>query len=295
MKNIIFDCDNTMGIEGCDVDDGLALLYLLGKKNVSILGISTTYGNSDIETVFSNTQRILKELGRDNIPLFKGSPSKQVKISEAASFIAETVNTHPGNISILATGSLTNIYDAYLLDNTLFEKISEIVLMGGITEPLVINDKLMDELNFACDPVAAECVLKNGKNISVLTGNNCLTTFFSEKEFSRTLLSSQNPIAKYIIHNTKYWFKDMMDNFNIDGFHNWDLVAAAFIAEPSLFKHKFQNTIIDPEKLEKGFLTVDISQQKNATLYNLNYPTIINMPLFCEDVYKTWLNVEMNH
>ncbi len=125
--------------------------------------------------------------------------------------------------------------------------------MGGITEPLIINDKLMDELNFACDPVATECVLKNGKNISVLTGNNCLTAFFSEKEFSRALLPSKKPIAEYIIQNTKYWFKDMMDNFNIDGFHNWDLVAAAFIAEHSLFKHKCQNTIIDPEKLKKGF------------------------------------------
>ncbi len=117
MKNIIFDCDNTMGIEGCDVDDGLALLYLLGKKNVSILGISTTYGNSDIDTVYSNTRRMLKELGRENIPLLKGSPSRHIKKSEAASFIAETVNKHPGNISILATGSLTNIYGAYLLDN----------------------------------------------------------------------------------------------------------------------------------------------------------------------------------
>ena len=25
---ILFDCDNTFGVSGCDVDDGLALLYL---------------------------------------------------------------------------------------------------------------------------------------------------------------------------------------------------------------------------------------------------------------------------
>ena len=28
-KKIIFDCDNTFGVTDCDVDDGLALLYLL--------------------------------------------------------------------------------------------------------------------------------------------------------------------------------------------------------------------------------------------------------------------------
>ena len=27
-KKIIFDCDNTFGVTDCDVDDGLALIYL---------------------------------------------------------------------------------------------------------------------------------------------------------------------------------------------------------------------------------------------------------------------------
>jgi len=34
MKKVIFDCDNTMGVRDCDVDDGLALVYLLGKENI---------------------------------------------------------------------------------------------------------------------------------------------------------------------------------------------------------------------------------------------------------------------
>ena len=35
MKKIIFDCDNTFGVKDCDVDDGLALMYLLetGRPN----------------------------------------------------------------------------------------------------------------------------------------------------------------------------------------------------------------------------------------------------------------------
>ncbi len=72
MKNIIFDCDNTMGIEGCDVDDGLALFYLLGQNTVNVYGITTTYGNSDLETVYANTGRMLTEIGRRDLPLLKG-------------------------------------------------------------------------------------------------------------------------------------------------------------------------------------------------------------------------------
>ena len=46
MKKIILDCDNTMGVIDCDVDDGLALLYLLGCPDVNLLGITCTYGNN---------------------------------------------------------------------------------------------------------------------------------------------------------------------------------------------------------------------------------------------------------
>ena len=32
LKKLIFDCDNTMGIEGYPMDDALAFLYILGNK-----------------------------------------------------------------------------------------------------------------------------------------------------------------------------------------------------------------------------------------------------------------------
>lgn len=71
MKRVLFDFDNTMGT-GFDTDDGLALMYLLGHaKDVEILGLTCTYGNSDIDTVYENTRRIVAELGLD-IPVLRG-------------------------------------------------------------------------------------------------------------------------------------------------------------------------------------------------------------------------------
>lgn len=43
MKKVIFVCDNTMGLYGKDVDDGLALLYLLGRDDIKLIGITTTF------------------------------------------------------------------------------------------------------------------------------------------------------------------------------------------------------------------------------------------------------------
>ena len=70
---VILDCDNTMGIPGCDVDDGLALLYLLGSPEVRLLGVTCSYGNSTQEAVCRSTTALLSRWGRQDIPVLRGS------------------------------------------------------------------------------------------------------------------------------------------------------------------------------------------------------------------------------
>lgn len=287
MKKIIFDCDNTFGVKACDVDDGLALLYLLGDESTDLIGITSTYGNSDIETVFSNTKTMLAEIGRSDIPVLKGCANANETQSEAVEFLLDAVNQNPGDISILATGSLTNLHCAYLKDNSFFEKISEIVLMGGLTEPLLINGRSMGELNFACDPQAAFCVLTNARNLAVATGNNCLAAYFSRAGYNRRLKQSEIPAARYIYEKTAYWYDYMADHFELDGFFNWDVVAAAYLMDRRLFEEN--ETIISPtvESLENGFL---IGGGKSISV---KLPKIKEPDMFEESVYSAYLNVAM--
>ncbi|MHB8073655.1 nucleoside hydrolase [Desulfosporosinus fructosivorans] len=291
MKKVIHDCDNTLGILDCDVDDGLALIYLLGKKNIELCGITSTYGNSDIETVYANTATMLKELGRTDIPLVKGCADKYSSLSEATEFLVETVKANKGEISILATGSLTNLYSAYKLDNEFFENVAEIVLMGGISQELNINGQILDELNFFCDPDAANCVLQKGKNVSAITGNNCLMAYFTEPEFRQRLESNNKPIAQYIFQKCIGWFENMIRRFEIDGFHNWDVVAATYIAEPALFNNNFQYLKSDVQKLQKGLL--NITSQENGDS-RVNLPEIRDLGSFTKEVYKSWLDVDIS-
>ena len=81
---LIFDCDNTMGVPGCDVDDGLTLLYLLGLPEVELLGITCSCGNSTQETVYRNTLRMMQDWGREDIPVLRGADSKTDRCSPAA-------------------------------------------------------------------------------------------------------------------------------------------------------------------------------------------------------------------
>lgn len=67
---LIMDCDCTMGVPGCDVDDGLALLYVLGCPEAELLGVTCSFGNNTQDTVYRNTKRLLKEWGGRIYPCF---------------------------------------------------------------------------------------------------------------------------------------------------------------------------------------------------------------------------------
>ena len=96
MKKIIFDCDNTFGVKDCDVDDGLALMYLLGNREAQLLGITSTYGNSSLDVVQAVNLRMLEELGRRDIPVKRGGGKRGWLPREGALFLGGKGGPPPG-------------------------------------------------------------------------------------------------------------------------------------------------------------------------------------------------------
>lgn len=289
MKQIIFDCDNTFGVKDCDVDDGLALLYLLGCEGEARLhGITAAYGNNRLEVVYETILGMLKELGREDIAVKRGGSAAGDYDSEAADYLAEMADLYNGELSILATGSLTNLQGAYEKDRHFFEKVKEIVLMGGITEPLVFDKKVMDELNFSCDPHASCSVLRRGRNVSVITGNNCLKVLFTKEEYKKELFSREEPIAKYIRERTDYWFGYNEEDYGIKGFYNWDVTAAVYLMHPELFTDHKGRFDFSEKDLETGFL-----RQAADGPWQCNLPQIGEERAFKRNIYDTWMKVRM--
>ncbi len=289
MIPVILDCDNTMGIYGKDVDDGLALLYLLGSENISLEAITTTFGNSSIEAVHPNTERILKELDMQHIPLYKGAPSlgDSSRHSDAARALTDMVSKRPGELTILSIGSPTNLLGAYNCDPSFFKKVKQVVMMGGIVEPLVINGKIMKELNFASDPKAIQGVLKHAPNLSIITGHVCLDAVFSHDTYQKMTQAGDKPIFKFIEKETKDWIDYIGSIYDMDGFHNWDAVAALFIDHPELFESEKRPISTCIDNLKSGLLETE----PNGT-FIVNFPTKIrDVERFNKTLIDTWANV----
>lgn len=308
MKQIVFDCDNTFGVPDCDVDDGLALLYLLGCPDAKVHGITATYGNSRIGVVMGAVRRMLHELGRTDIVLKKGGARCGDYDSEASAYLAEMADRYPQELSVLATGSLTNLMGAYRKDKEFFEKVKEIVLMGGITEPLVFEKKVMDELNFSCDAKAAETVLAKGKRVSVITGNNCLKVLFTKEEYRKRLFTSDRMIARYIREKTDYWFDYNEEGYGIHGFYNWDVLAAVYLMHPEFFRDDFRRLHISEQDLRSGFLRAageesdiptaegsaeNAGQQSRGTDCVCNLPAVGGEQALKDEIYGAWLRVNL--
>ncbi len=286
---VIYDCDNTMGLPEKDVDDGLTFMYLLGSKKIHLLGVTNTFGNSNIDDVFTATTKLFHDLQIADIPLIKGAAQNSDRKSEAAAFLVEMVNKYPNEITILATGSLTNLYGAYQIDPSFYQKVKAIVLMGGVTKPLIIKGKQLNELNFSVDHEASHHVLHSGAKITVMTGHICLQAEFKKEEYSRLMENKTIASYKYIKKQSYAWFEYFKELFSTEGFFNWDIVSGVYVTNPALFDDNFQYIVSTEEDLKTGFLKID---EENKLGTKINIPKKINdINQFNEIIFESWKNV----
>jgi inosine-uridine nucleoside N-ribohydrolase len=140
-EKIIIDTDI-----GDDVDDAFALALAVQSPELDILGVTTTFG--DTEARAKITDRFLAEVGRGEIPVLAGKPtstknpmsqrrytdaSRFTKPShaDAVDFLLDQIRKHPGEITLIAIGPLMNVGAAIDKDAATFRKLKRVVLMGG--------------------------------------------------------------------------------------------------------------------------------------------------------------------
>lgn len=253
MKKIIFDCDNTFGMPDRDVDDGLTLMYLSGIETIELLGVTLSHGNGTLAETVSATKTFQDKLGLD-FPVYPGSRTDEK--NEAAVFLANETTKAPQEITILATGALTNLAAAAKLDPDFFTNVKEIVVMGGTIAPLVVNQHPVTELNFTCDPAAVKEVLLSEADLTIMNGHMTAGAFFSEKEKNDLLEQLQAKLPEnaygWLAETLAAWIKWNEAVFKFSGFCNWDMTTAIYLEHPELFSKETYYLTEDQPELTMG-------------------------------------------
>ena len=102
MKTVIVDFDNTFTLEGRDVDDLIALLYLISHPAVYVPFVCTTFGNGTLREVNHCTETVFRQLNL-RIPFYSGA-EKEGDVNPAAQNTAAYLAEHPGQGHRLARG-----------------------------------------------------------------------------------------------------------------------------------------------------------------------------------------------
>jgi inosine-uridine nucleoside N-ribohydrolase len=140
-EKVIIDTDI-----GDDIDDAFAVALALRSPELQILGITTTFGDTEMRAKLLD--RMLGEVGRADIPVAAGVPTApktaftQLKYAEgghfakashpdAVTFLLEEIRRNRGEITLVAIGPLVNVGAAIGKDPDTFRKLKRVVLMGG--------------------------------------------------------------------------------------------------------------------------------------------------------------------
>ncbi|MDK6805888.1 nucleoside hydrolase [Aerococcus sp. UMB7834] len=294
---VAIDFDNTFFTANRDVDDGMALLYLLGCPEVELIAVTSTFGNKGIDLVDRDTQHLLETLQLD-LPYAKGGQACGDYLNPASRLLADLAAQYAGDLYVLATGSLTNLMGASLLNPDFFDQVAGFSLMGGTTAPLNFAKQEMLELNFSCDPQAAYQVLTKGHNVRVMTGNHCLDLLFTQEQYEAAFDRVEGPIVQMIQKYSAPWFRDNDLEYGIKGFYNWDSLAAACLVHPEYFSLDQEKYWLSVEGLARGRLhcpSQDPTQYVVTKPYQqtlVTTPRITKKEALKDHLYQTWLSLD---
>lgn len=258
MKKVIFDTD-------VGIDDAVALLLLECSPEVDLIAVVTGFGNASLDTTTRNALYMKERFGYA-APVFRGAADSlaerlgdavpdfvhgknglgDIDLTEptvceedepGAQAIVRLAKEHPGEISLVAVGRMTNVAQALALCPELPELLKEIVIMGGVFgfNGHRGNVSPVTEANIGGDPLAADLVMGCGASIVVVGLDVTMETIVDKAYFER--LRDHGGDAGQLIHDSNQFYL---------GFHHsksglyecpvHDASAVAYLLRPELFE-----------------------------------------------------------
>jgi inosine-uridine nucleoside N-ribohydrolase len=219
--------DRTPVLVDCDtgVDDAMALLYLLQRDDVDVVGVTSVFGNNTAAVCARNTIRVLELVGRGDIPVAVGAEAPlvgeaaylatdvhgadglgdaglpletvaSVSPLTAVELIDELSARHAGALRILALAPLTNLAHALDAIPDLVDRVADVVIMGGAADAPG-NRSAAAEANIIHDPEAAQRVL-TAPWVTTLVPLDVTMTELVTPEHRARLAAAASPVARFV-------------------------------------------------------------------------------------------------
>ena len=252
----------------CDpgVDDSIAILFALFRKDVEIVGVSTGAGNVSAAQGAENVLRILKLAGCEGqIPVCVGAEkplkgkagafpdfihgkngignvelpasSQRPVDMDVSDFMYQKACEHEGELVLVALGRLTNVANTLIKYPDYARKIKRDVTMGGAVYSHG-NVSPVVEANIGCDPEAADIAVMAEWDMTLVGLDVTLKTHLTRPDVEK-LLRCCNPAKKdavsFISEELKYYMNgSRIQNYTMEYSPLHDPLAMVVALDPSV-------------------------------------------------------------
>lgn len=255
--DILFDTDP-------GVDDALALLFLHRHPAVNLVGLSTVFGNAEVELTTRNALYLCERFGiaapvargaalplvrppRGAAPEVHGddglgnlpSPPCSMRRADprpAHRFIIDTLRARPGQVTLLAVGPLTNLALALAEDAAITRLVRQVVVMGGAfgIGGQGGNVSPVAEANILADPHAADAVFTAPWPLTVI-GLDVTHRVLMDHDMFERLRERGGEMGRFIWEVSRHYVGFYGRQLGVRGCHMHDATAVACVLEPALF------------------------------------------------------------
>lgn len=275
-KKLIIDTDP-------GIDDAMAILFALAAPALEVVGLTTIFGNVETPLATRNALHLLEFADKSHIPVAHGAerplhvtfrgpatfvhgtdglgetnqalPTTKPVAQSAAQFIVETIMAHPGEITLVPVGPLTNIALAFMLEPRIVQNVAEVVIMGGAA---TVNGNVNPaaEANIYNDPHAADLVFTAGWPITMV-GLDVTTKVIMDEPYLATLCAPGRKTGTYIYDIVRFYLQFHYHVHQIYAAHTHDPSAIAYLIDPTLFQTAKGAIRVTTEGIARGHTLMD--------------------------------------
>jgi len=228
MKRVIIDCD-------VGVDDALALILAFHSSELEVKAVTGVNGNVPLDQVFENIQKVLYLIHPQHKPLIAKGADRPLKGKSvyahsvhgkdglggakidrkeketgwqtypglADELITKMAREYPNELTLIATGPLTNLALALQKDSEGMRKLKEVVIMGGAVRTKG-NITPHAEFNIFVDPLAAKIVFDSDLPTSLVPLDVTHQVFLTSQMIEERLKPINNSFSRFVIEAIGY-------------------------------------------------------------------------------------------
>ncbi len=279
---VLIDTDPGLGLRFADVDDGLAIFFVLNHpETFQIEGITTVYGNTPVRRGYPLVKKYLKLANRTDIPHKMGATRKEDlgKLDSASKFLIQKVKENPKDLVLITLGPLTNVATALRHYPEFLNDLKMYIAMGGTLSPILrqldrrFYDKikfkvLTSEFNFFHDPQATKEIIElpHTTTSRIEMGLEVCTRAVFKKEHLKELQNHNHPITQFIATHIENWLKLWCLNGK-GGFFPFDTFCPIYLFKPELFKSARFSLKVDIRKVPGKLSIAKRSKESTPITY----------------------------